>query len=52
MTLAAFVNVVEEQGWGSAFFAVPTMVTFYVGVEWLRKRWEVKVKSRGRSKDG
>jgi hypothetical protein len=42
----AIVNVFLQQGWGSAFFTIPAVVAFYVGVEWLRGRWDVEVKRR------
>ncbi|MEU5863475.1 hypothetical protein ABZ815_20060 [Nonomuraea sp. NPDC047529] len=47
----AIVNVFLQQGWGSAFFTIPTVVAFYAGVEWLRSRWDVKVKARRRRRN-
>ncbi|TMR97518.1 hypothetical protein [Nonomuraea basaltis] len=47
----AIVNVHLRQGWGSAFFTIPGVVAFYAGVEWLRKRWVVEFKRRGRSRE-
>jgi hypothetical protein len=48
----AVVNVHLQQGWGSALFTTPSIVVFYAGVEWLRKRWGVEVKpwKRGRKR--
>ncbi|MER6171341.1 hypothetical protein [Streptosporangium sp. NPDC001681] len=51
VTITALFDVVLQQGPGSAFFAVPTLVGFHSGVEWLRKRWNVTVESRSRSED-
>lgn len=48
----AVVNVHLSQGWGSAFFTLPGVVAFYAGVEWLRKRWGVTVKTWKRSGGG
>ncbi|MBB5081393.1 hypothetical protein [Nonomuraea endophytica] len=48
MALAA-VNVFLQQGWGSIFWALPGVVTFYASVEWLRKRWGVSVKRRSQT---
>ncbi|MGW0807549.1 hypothetical protein [Nonomuraea sp. NPDC002799] len=45
----AAVNVQVKQGWGSAFFTIPSVVAFYAGVEWLREHWNVEVERRGRS---
>lgn len=47
MTLA-IINVHLQQGWGSAFYTLTSVVGFYVGVEALRKRWGVTVKRRER----
>ncbi|GAA3570702.1 hypothetical protein GCM10022419_059430 [Nonomuraea rosea] len=46
--IAAAYNVYLAQGWGSAFYTLPGMVGFYVGVEWLRKRWHIPMKRRRR----
>ncbi|MFG2076996.1 hypothetical protein [Nonomuraea maritima] len=47
----ALVNVFQEQGWGSALYTIPGVVLFYAGVEELRKRWNVKVKRWGGSRE-
>ncbi|MGJ6960364.1 hypothetical protein ACSDR0_00525 [Streptosporangium sp. G11] len=49
LTVAALFDVVVQQGPGSAFFAVPTLVGFHAGVEWLRKRWNVEVRRQKKS---
>ncbi|MFI6182504.1 hypothetical protein ACIA8R_43745 [Nonomuraea sp. NPDC051191] len=46
----ALVNVLLQQGWGSAFYTIPAVVAFYAGVEWLRNRWGVSVKARRRGR--
>ncbi|XVQ90459.1 hypothetical protein ACQP2K_03410 [Microbispora siamensis] len=46
INIAALVNVVAQQGWGSAFLAIPTVVSFSLGVMWLRRRLRVVVKRR------
>ncbi|TQS29112.1 hypothetical protein [Microbispora sp. KK1-11] len=52
----AVINVHLSQGWGSALFTLPSVVCTYEGVQWLRKRWNVKVKRRntpaGQPSDG
>lgn len=47
---AAAVNVHLSQGWGSAFFTLPSIAAFYAGVEWLRKRWNIRASANDRSK--
>ncbi|MFC3982775.1 hypothetical protein [Streptosporangium jomthongense] len=37
----AAVNVHLAQGWGSAFYTLPTIVAFHLGVEHLRRRWNI-----------
>ncbi|MBB2741934.1 UNVERIFIED_ORG: hypothetical protein FHR35_001756 [Microbispora rosea subsp. rosea] len=44
LMILGIVNVHLQQGWGSALFTLPGVVTFYAGVEWLRKHWNVRVK--------
>ncbi|MEU8275030.1 hypothetical protein ACFYOK_08430 [Microbispora bryophytorum] len=51
LMVAALSNVIESQGWGSAFYTLPAVVGFYAGVEWLRRRWNVTVKRRRRSEE-
>lgn len=43
------INVNLSQGWGSALFTLPGIVSFYAGVEWLRRRWGVEVKRRNKA---
>ncbi|MEV8637249.1 hypothetical protein AB0395_36965 [Streptosporangium sp. NPDC051023] len=50
LALAA-VNIHQSQGWGSAFYTLPSIVSFCVGVEWLRHRWGIEVKSRRSARD-
>lgn len=45
LTLAA-VNIHLAQGWGSAFYTLPTIVGFHLGVEWLRHRWGIELKPK------
>ncbi|MFI6886777.1 hypothetical protein [Streptosporangium canum] len=52
LTIAALFDVVVQQGPGSAFFAVPTLVGLHSGVEWLRKRWAVEIRGRKKSEHG
>ncbi|MBB4917335.1 hypothetical protein [Streptosporangium saharense] len=47
----AAVNVHRSQGWGSAFYTLPTIIGFHIGVEWLRHRWEITVKPRRSTED-
>ncbi|MEV8636529.1 hypothetical protein AB0395_33265 [Streptosporangium sp. NPDC051023] len=47
----AAVNIHLSQGWGSAFYTLPTIVAFHLGVEWLRHRWGIEVKPK-RSVEG
>ncbi|MER7363297.1 hypothetical protein [Nonomuraea wenchangensis] len=44
VTTAALIDVVAEQGWGSALFAAPTAWIFHQGARWLRKRLGLVVK--------
>ncbi|MFF0578924.1 hypothetical protein [Streptosporangium saharense] len=46
LLVAGVINIHLSQGWGSALFTLPGIVAFYAGVEWLRKRWGVEVKSQ------
>lgn len=45
LTFAA-VNIHLSQGWGSAFYTLPTIVGFHLGVEWLRHRWGIELKPK------
>ncbi|MFF4416666.1 hypothetical protein ACFYY8_29435 [Streptosporangium sp. NPDC001559] len=51
MMIFAAVNVYRSQGWGSVFYTLPTIISFNVGVEWLRHRWGIEVKPK-RSAEG
>lgn len=51
VTLAALIDVVVEQGWGSAVLAAPTAWAFYHGACWLRKRLDIAVIGK-RESDG
>ncbi|SDL73744.1 hypothetical protein SAMN05421874_12843 [Nonomuraea maritima] len=44
VTTAALINVVAEQGWGSAVLAAPTAWMFHHGARWLRKRLGLSLK--------
>ncbi|MEV0821931.1 hypothetical protein [Nonomuraea rubra] len=51
VTLAALVDVVAKQGWGSAVLAVPTAWAFHRGACWLRERLDITVVSSKRESD-
>ncbi|MER7128616.1 hypothetical protein [Streptosporangium saharense] len=40
LTFAA-VDIHLSQGWGSAFYTLPTIAAFHLGVEHLRRRWNI-----------
>ncbi|GHE47136.1 hypothetical protein GCM10017673_56190 [Streptosporangium violaceochromogenes] len=50
LTLAAL-NIHLSQGWGSAFYTLPGIVGFHLGVEWLRHRWGIEVKPKPSASD-
>lgn len=50
LALAAL-NIHLSQGWGSAFYTLPGIVSFYAGVEWLRHRWGIEVKPKSSTRD-
>ncbi|GAA3136896.1 hypothetical protein GCM10010485_88430 [Streptosporangium carneum] len=51
LTVMAFFDVAVRQGWGSALLAAPTVWLLYEGIEWLRKRWGVRVAGREHPED-
>ncbi|MEV6033587.1 hypothetical protein AB0L65_20700 [Nonomuraea sp. NPDC052116] len=44
VTLTALMDVVAEQGWGSALLTAPTAWMFHQGARWLRKRLGLNLK--------
>ncbi|MFF4415619.1 hypothetical protein ACFYY8_24060 [Streptosporangium sp. NPDC001559] len=44
--VAGAVQIHLSQGWGSVFYTIPVITTFYAGVEWLRRRWNIQVSRR------
>ncbi|MFD0887020.1 hypothetical protein ACFQ08_20940 [Streptosporangium algeriense] len=39
--VAGAVQINLSQGWGSVFYTIPAITAFYVGVERLRRRWNI-----------
>ncbi|MFF0572876.1 hypothetical protein [Streptosporangium saharense] len=37
----AAINIHLSQGWGSAFYTLPTIAAFHLGIEHLRRRWNI-----------
>ncbi|WP_327089198.1 hypothetical protein OIE66_00840 [Nonomuraea sp. NBC_01738] len=44
VAIAALLNVISSQGWGSAFFVLPLVFSLPSGVKHLRERWNVTTK--------
>ncbi|MBB6557276.1 hypothetical protein [Nonomuraea rubra] len=51
VTLSALIDVVMEQGWGSALLAVPTAWVFHRGACWLRTKLDITVISGNQEDD-
>ncbi|MBB5626364.1 hypothetical protein BJ981_002063 [Sphaerisporangium krabiense] len=50
IVILALINVVIEQGWGSAFLAAPTAWVFHKGVQRLRTRWGIQPPDKDRAR--